>query len=107
MDTAFQSGRELGVQKTTSQVRLVDVVLKVTVANYGLLRRTTPSLASGLGERRSSMEQSQNQNYITLEIVMRFSMKDYRIILGLKRTWILAIVVGLTQLAVWLLKGRS
>lgn len=52
------------------------------------------------------MEQSQNQNYITLELNLKFQMKDYRIILGLKRTWILAVVVGAVQLVVWFLKDR-
>lgn len=49
----------------------------------------------------------QNQNYITLELNLKLQMKDYRIVLGLKRTWILAIVVGTIQLLVWILKGRQ
>ena len=48
------------------------------------------------------MEQNKNDNYITLELNMKLSMRDYRLVLGLKRTWILAIVVGTTQLLIWL-----
>ena len=52
------------------------------------------------------MEQNQN-NYITLEMSLKLQMKDYRIVLGIKRAWIVAAVVGLTQLAAWILKGRQ
>ena len=48
----------------------------------------------------------QNQNYITLEINMKLQMKDYRIVLGIKRAWIVATVVGLVQLFAWVLKDR-
>ena len=46
----------------------------------------------------------QNSNYITIECSLRVSMRDYRLVLGMKRTWIIAIVVGVIQLAVWALK---
>lgn len=52
------------------------------------------------------MEQKQNENYVTLELNMKLQMRDYRLVLGLKRTWILAIVVGIIQMTVWFLKGR-
>lgn len=48
----------------------------------------------------------QNSNYITIEMNLRLQMKDYRIVLGMKRTWILAVAVGVIQLLVWLVKGR-
>ena len=51
------------------------------------------------------MEQNQN-NYITFEMNLKFQMKDYRFVLGMKRTWIIAIVVGAIQLVVWILKGH-
>lgn len=47
----------------------------------------------------------QNPNYITLEMNIKFQMKDYRIILGLKKTWIIAVVVGVIQLIAYLLKA--
>jgi hypothetical protein len=34
-------------------------------------------------------------------------MKDYRIVLGMKRTWIIAIIVGVIQLIAWMLKRHS
>lgn len=52
------------------------------------------------------MEQNQNDNYITFELNMKLQMRDYRIVLGLKRTWILAVAVGVIQFVVWMLKGR-
>lgn len=52
------------------------------------------------------MEQNKNENYITLELNMKLQMRDYRLVLGLKRAWIVAVVVGATQLLVWFLKGR-
>lgn len=52
------------------------------------------------------MEQNKNENYITLELNMKLQMRDYRIVLGLKRTWILAVVVGIVQLAIWFIKNR-
>lgn len=52
------------------------------------------------------MEQNKNDNYITLELNMKLQMRDYRLVLGLKRAWIMAFVVGFTQLLVWLLKDR-
>lgn len=51
------------------------------------------------------MEQNQN-NYITLEMNLKFQMKDYRLVLGFKRAWIIAIVVGTIQLGTWFLKNR-
>jgi uncharacterized membrane protein len=52
------------------------------------------------------MEQNQN-NYITLEMNLKLQMKDYRIVLGIKRAWILAIVIGLIQLTTWFVKGHQ
>jgi uncharacterized membrane protein len=49
----------------------------------------------------------QNSNYITVEMTFRLQMRDYRLVLGMKRTWIIALVVGAIQLAVWALKGHS
>ncbi len=49
------------------------------------------------------MEQNQN-DYITLEMAFKLRMRDYRLILGVKRTWIVAVVVGVIQLFVWLVK---
>lgn len=47
----------------------------------------------------------QNSNYITIEMNVRISMKDYRLVLGMKRTWIIAIVIGAIQLVAWALRG--
>ena len=63
-------------------------------------------LPFGVDKRRSHMEQNQN-NYITLEMNLKFQMKDYRLVLGFKRAWIIAIVVGVIQLATWLVKKRQ
>ncbi|MBL7671545.1 MAG: hypothetical protein JNM39_13755 [Bdellovibrionaceae bacterium] len=52
------------------------------------------------------MEQNQT-NYITLEMNLKLQMKDYRMVFGLKRAWVMAIVVGLIQLTTWMLKGRQ
>ena len=49
----------------------------------------------------------QNSNYITVEMTFRFQCADYRLVLGMKRTWIIAIVVGVIQLVVWILKRHS
>jgi hypothetical protein len=49
----------------------------------------------------------QNSNYITIECNLRVSMRDYRLVLGMKRTWIIALVVGFIQLIVWAFKGHS
>ncbi|MBX2996094.1 MAG: hypothetical protein KF681_14810 [Bdellovibrionaceae bacterium] len=57
-------------------------------------------------EKGVFMEQNQNDNYITFELNMKLQMRDYRIVLGLKRTWILAIIVGVIQLSVWIIKNR-
>lgn len=57
-------------------------------------------------EKGVFMEQNQNDNYITFELNMKLQMRDYRIVLGLKRTWILAVAVGVIQFVVWMLKGR-
>lgn len=51
------------------------------------------------------MEQNQN-NYITLECNLKFQMKDYRLVLGIRRAWIIAIIVGGIQLVTWFLKSR-
>jgi len=48
----------------------------------------------------------QNSNCITIECSFRVQMVDYRLVLGMKRTWIIAIVVGVIQLVVWALKGH-
>lgn len=52
------------------------------------------------------MEQNQN-NYITLEMNLKFQMKDYRLLLGFKRAWIIAVVIGLIQLAILFLRSRQ
>ena len=52
------------------------------------------------------MVQNQN-NYITLEMNLKLQMKDYRLVLGFKRAWILAIVIGTIQLATWLVKSQQ
>lgn len=48
----------------------------------------------------------QNSNYITIEFNLRVSVKNYRVVLGMKRSWIIAIVVGVIQLIAWALKGH-
>ena len=48
----------------------------------------------------------QNSNYITIEANIKISMLDYRIVLGLKKTWIIAIIVGIIQLIAWAFKGH-
>ena len=49
----------------------------------------------------------QNSNYITFEMNFKFQMKDYRILLGLKNTWIIAAVVAAIQIIAWTLKNFS
>lgn len=49
----------------------------------------------------------QNSNYITIEMNLRLQMKDYRLVLGVKRTWIVVLVVGIIQLIACALKGHS
>lgn len=49
----------------------------------------------------------QNSNYITIEMNIRLQMKDYRLVLGMKRTWIIAAVIGTIQLVAWLFRGHS
>ena len=44
--------------------------------------------------------------YITIEINTKIQMKDYRLVLGVKRTWIIAIVVGAIKIIAWALKGH-
>ncbi len=51
------------------------------------------------------MDQNQN-NYITLEMNLKLQMKDYRIVLGIKRAWIVALGVFAIQLVTWFLKDR-
>jgi hypothetical protein len=46
----------------------------------------------------------QNQNYITLEMNIRLQMRDYRLVLGLKRTWIVALVLAAIQVVTWIFK---
>ena len=50
------------------------------------------------------MEQNQN-NYITLEMNLKFQMKDYRLVLGVKRAWIIAIAVAIVQLITWAIRS--
>ncbi len=47
----------------------------------------------------------QNSNYITIEMNLRLQMKDYRLVLGMKRTWIIALVVGAIQVFAWVMKS--
>lgn len=63
-----------------------------------------PGPAGLRGKRRSFMDQK--SNYITIEMNLRLQMKDYRLVLGMKRTWIVALVVGAIQLLAWALKGH-
>jgi hypothetical protein len=49
----------------------------------------------------------QNSNYITLEMNVRLQMRDYRLVWGFKRMWIIALVVGSIQIATWLIKYKS
>ena len=51
------------------------------------------------------MDQNSN-NYITVEFSFRLQMKDYRYVLGLKKTWIIAIVVGVIQIITWYFKNH-
>ncbi|MBX3041641.1 MAG: hypothetical protein KF789_13125 [Bdellovibrionaceae bacterium] len=51
------------------------------------------------------MEKNNSDSYLTAEIHMRFQVRDYRLVLGIKRTWTLALIVGGVQLLVWLLKS--
>lgn len=46
----------------------------------------------------------QNTNYITFEMNIKLQMKDYRVVLGLKKTWIIAITVGVIQIIAYVLK---
>lgn len=48
----------------------------------------------------------QNSNYITIEMNLRLQMRDYRLVLGMKRTWIIALIVGAIQVVAWAIKGR-
>lgn len=48
----------------------------------------------------------QNSNYITVEMTFRLQCKDYRLVLGMKRTWIVALVVGAIQLIAWAIKDH-
>ncbi len=49
----------------------------------------------------------QNQNLITLELNLKVQMKDYRIVLALKRAWITALIVVISQFITWILKDRQ
>ena len=49
----------------------------------------------------------QNSNYITIEASCKIQCRDYRIVLGIKRMWIVAIIVGAIQIGVWWLKNRT
>ncbi len=57
--------------------------------------------ACAVGGRRSFMVQ--NSIYITIQINVRLQ-RDYRLVLGLKRSWIIATVIGVIQLVAWILK---
>lgn len=48
----------------------------------------------------------QNSNYITIEINTKISCKDYRFVLGVKRVWIIAIIVAVIKILVWALRGN-
>lgn len=48
---------------------------------------------------------NQDQNYITLEMNLKLQMKDYRIVLGVRKFWITTLLVVLLKLAIWLI-GR-
>lgn len=52
------------------------------------------------------MDQNQN-NFITLEFNLKLQMKDYRLVMGIKRAWIIAVLVGVVQLLAWFLKNRT
>ncbi|MGE3680272.1 MAG: hypothetical protein AB7G93_01010 [Bdellovibrionales bacterium] len=49
------------------------------------------------------MEQNQNA-YITLEVNLKLTMRDYRLVMRIKRTWIIAIFIGAIQLLTWFLR---
>ena len=55
--------------------------------------------------RRFLMDQ--NQNYITLEMNIKFQMKDYRLVLGFKKTWIIILIVSMAQIIAWLIRGHT
>ena len=48
----------------------------------------------------------QNSNYITVELVCKIQCQDYRVALGVKRIWIISLVVGAIQIGVWILKAH-
>lgn len=48
----------------------------------------------------------QNSNYITIEMNFRLQLADYRLVLGIKRTWVIALVVGAIQLIAWIYKSH-
>lgn len=52
------------------------------------------------------MDQNKD-SYMTLELNLKFSCKDYRLVLGIKRAWIIAIVVGFIQILTWFIKNRQ
>lgn len=43
----------------------------------------------------------QNSNYITVEVNFKLSMKDYRLVLGLKKTWVLMLIVCIARFIEW------
>lgn len=45
---------------------------------------------------------NQDQNYITIEMNLKVQMKDYRLVLGAKKVWIVIAVTVLSKLALWL-----
>lgn len=48
------------------------------------------------------MEQNQTE-YLTLELSFKIQMRNYRIALGAKRAWIIALVLGMIRLVLWYL----
>ncbi|MBC7457353.1 MAG: hypothetical protein H7235_03685 [Bdellovibrionaceae bacterium] len=46
----------------------------------------------------------QNTNYLTFELNVKFQMKDYRLIMGLKKAWIMAVIVGAIKITAWIIK---
>lgn len=45
----------------------------------------------------------EQQNYITVEMTFKLQMKDYRIVLGVKRLWIMIGIVSLLKIITWLI----
>ncbi len=47
-----------------------------------------------------------NSNCLMIEISFRLRM-NYKLVIGIKRTWLVATLLGVIQTVVWLLKGHS